>query len=212
MNLSLSLPAALLWFAAPDPRQRRAAPHSPASGGHGHRRHLLRDGVGDWLLPETLYQEWRGFLPGGPGDDGLGGGTELYFRQPRRPGTDGLGGRELPVRHPGNALVLDWRHPGHPVPGPRHDAVLLHFQNPFRSRLPAAPLRRIHARPQRHFLRLHDRFDVGHQYVCDGPGDEGGSGLEHPLQHLGVFASPWRSTSPWAGCSPRSSTRCCNSS
>ena len=43
------------------------------------------------------------------------------------------------------------------------------------------------ARPQRHFLRLHDGFDVGHQYVCDGLGDEGGSGLEHPLQHLGVF-------------------------
>ena len=49
-------------------------------------------------------------------------------------------------------------------------------------------LRRGDARIERHLLRIHDRADVGHQYVCDGIGDEGGSGLEHSLQHLGVVA------------------------
>ena len=37
-------------------------------------------------------------------------------------------------------------------------------------------------------LRLHDRADERHQYVLDGAGDEGGAGLGHPLQHLGLVA------------------------
>ncbi len=49
----------------------------------------------------------------------------------------------------------------------------------------AASFWRVHPRPQRHFLCLHDRSDVGHQHVRDGPGDESRAGLEHPFQHLG---------------------------
>ena len=59
---------------------------------------------------------------------------------------------------------------------------------------------------------LHDRADERHQHVLHGAGDEGGAGLGHQLQHLGLVASPWRSTWRWADCGRRSSTRCCSSS
>ncbi len=44
------------------------------------------------------------------------------------------------------------------------------------------------ARLERNLLRLHDHPDVGHQHVRHGHRHEGGAGLEHPLQHLGLFA------------------------
>ena len=37
-------------------------------------------------------------------------------------------------------------------------------------------------------IRLHDGVHVRRQHVCHGGGDEGGAGLEHPLQHLGLLA------------------------
>ena len=63
MNLFLSIPL-LMWFDAPDLAKA------------GERLILLHpvdmaiiaiyfaDGAGDWLLPETLHQEWRGLLSG----------------------------------------------------------------------------------------------------------------------------------------------------
>ena len=57
------------------------------------------------------------------------------------------------------------------VPGYLH----LRFGNPTRAIL-------------RHQLCVHDHPDERHQYVFDGPGDEGGSGLGPQLQHLALVA------------------------
>ena len=97
-------------------------------------------GIGFYLKNHTKSGD--DFFLAGPRNDGLGGGAEFRFRQPWRAGTDGLGGGHLSVRHPGDALVLDWRHSRHPVSRPRADAVLLHLQNPFGSRLPSTSVRR----------------------------------------------------------------------
>ena len=53
----------------------------------------------------------------------------------------GWAGNCLSVRHPGGALVLDGCHSRHAVPRHRHDALLLHFQDPLRPGLPSIALR-----------------------------------------------------------------------
>src|SRR6266436_8922968 len=72
---------------------------------------------------------------GGPRDDGVGGRSQLPLRQPGRAGTDGLGGIGVSIRHPGDALVLDRRDSGNVVSRAGDDAVLLHLENPLRSRV-----------------------------------------------------------------------------
>ena len=56
----------------------------------------------------------------------------------------------LSIRHSGDALVLDRRHSGDAVSRHRHDAVLLHLEDPFGSGLSAAALWRAVARAFRH--------------------------------------------------------------
>ena len=57
------------------------------------------------------------------------------------------------IRHSRHALVLDRRDSRDAVPRHRHDAVLLHFENPFRARLSEIPLRRTGPRSLRRHLR-----------------------------------------------------------
>jgi hypothetical protein len=52
-----------------------------------------------------------------------------------------MGRVRLPVWDPGDALVLDRRHPGDALPRHRDDAVLLHLEDPLRTGIPQAPLR-----------------------------------------------------------------------
>ena len=100
----------------------------------------------------------------------------------------GWAASDLSVRNSGHTFLLDRRLPVDGFSRAGDDAVLLHLQNAFRTRLSAAALRRVDARLERHLFRRHDRPDVGHQYVCHGAGDEGRAGMEHSLQHLGFLA------------------------
>src|SRR5215469_1390846 len=99
--------------------------------------------------------------------------SQLSVGEPGIAGTHGVGSRSLSVRHPGNALVLDWRDPGDALPGAGDDAVLLHLQNAFGAGILEAALRRSGANAVIGFVRLHDGADERHQYVLDGTGDEG---------------------------------------
>ena len=120
-------------------------------GGYSNHRLLFRPGTGDWLVSQGPVGHRRRLLHGGPRDDGLDRRTELPVRQPRLAGTDGMGGGGLPVRHPGDALVLDWRDPGDAVPGAGDDAVLLHLQDALGAGLPEAAFRRVVAHACRRF-------------------------------------------------------------
>ena len=123
----------------------------------------------------------------------------------------GWAGVGLPIRHSGHALVLDRRHSGDAVPGAGDDAVLLHLQDPLGPGISEAALRRTQPRAVRDFVRIHDRADERHQHVFDGAGHEGRAGLGHQFQHLGFVAHGGGLRRRWAGCAPRSSTRCCSS-
>ena len=61
-------------------------------------------------------------------------------------------------------------------------------------------------------VRVHDRAHERHQHVLDGAGDEGGAGLGHQLQHLGLVAHGRRVCGPGRAACRRSSTRCSSSS
>ncbi len=89
------------------------------------------------LLPEGLGKYQRRVLHGGPGNDGVDCGPEFCFRQPRIARADGLGGIGVSVRNSGDALVLDRRNPGDAFSRHHHDAVLLHLEGQFGSRVSA---------------------------------------------------------------------------
>src|SRR3981081_3514064 len=80
---------------------------------------------------------------------------EDVFRGGCGRGTRGCGGVPLPIRHSGDPLVLDRRHPGDAVPGAGHDAVLLHFQDPLRARIFETAFRRACHGPVRGFVCVH---------------------------------------------------------
>ncbi len=61
-------------------------------------------------------------------------------------------------------------------------------KNSLGPRLFEIAVRRINARFERNFVRIYDCADVGHQYVCDGPGDGSRARLEFSFQHLDVLA------------------------
>jgi hypothetical protein len=96
-----------------------------------------------------------------------------------------VGRRELSIRDPGGALVLDRGDPGHAVSGSGDDALLLHFQDALGSGLSATALRRTGARTGRHLVCRHDCPDERREHVLDGARLEGGAGVGYPLQHLG---------------------------
>ncbi len=176
----------MILYARPRAASSHARPPAGAQpGGPGHHRHLLRGGAGHRLLPQAPHAHRRGFLPGRPRDDRLGGRPQLPGRQPGLAGADGLGGGRVPIRHPGHPLVLGGRHPRDALPGGGDDALLLHLEDPLGSRLFEAALRRAGPRALGGLLRLHDRADERHQHVLDGPGAEGGARLGHPLLDLG---------------------------
>ena len=91
----------------------------------------------------------------------------------------GWAGFGLPVRHSGDALVLDRRHPGDAVPGAGHDAVLLHLQNPLRAGISETAFRRTGARLVRGFVRIHDRAHERREHVCHGQGHANCAGMGH---------------------------------
>ena len=93
----------------------------------------------------------RGIFPGWPGDDGLDCRAEFHLRQYGLAGVDGLGGRVLSIRHSGDALVLDRRHPGHALSRPGDDAVLLRFEDAFRAGISEAAFWRIEPPAWRRF-------------------------------------------------------------
>src|SRR6202035_4532876 len=98
------------------------------------------------LLSEAIHEDRRRLFSCRSRDDGVGRGLEFSGRQPWLARADGVGGVGISIRDFGDALVLDRRHPGDAVPRPRDDAVLLHLQNTFSSRLPATALWRTVAR------------------------------------------------------------------
>ena len=114
-------------------------------------------------------------------------GLSFRLRESRIARTARLGRLVVSIRHPRRALVLDRRHPGDAFSRHRHDAVLLHLENPFGPRIPATPLRPRRQRAQRDHVRRDDHPDVGRQHVRHGRGDESDARLEHSLQHLGFF-------------------------
>src|SRR5215469_8617734 len=77
-------------------RDGRRTTGTPLTGGSGDHHYLLRLGVGDRLLSQTLCQDRRGFLLGRARDDRLGGGTRFCLRQPGIARTAGLGRQRLP--------------------------------------------------------------------------------------------------------------------
>ena len=124
----------------------------------------------------------------------------------------GWAGVGLSVRHSCNALVLDRRHSGDAVPRHRHDAVLLHLENPLRARATCNCALASQPRAFRDLLRLHDRADERHQHVLDGAGHEGRSRAGISTSASGSRRSPSRSMLRSADCARRSSTRSCSSS
>jgi Sodium:solute symporter family len=84
-------------------------------------------------------------------------------------------------------FLLGCRFSGHGHPGPGDDAVLLHFEDALGPWLPPVTLWRWGAHVKRRIICSDDQIDVRYQYVCYGPGDEGGCRVEHSLQHLGLF-------------------------
>ena len=66
-----------------------------------------------------------------------------------------------------------------------HDAVLLHFQNPFGAGIFEIALWRTQPRSVRGLIRLHDRADERRQHVCHGQGHADRAGMGHQFQHLG---------------------------
>ena len=153
-----------------------------------HCRFLLRAGAGHRILPARAGEHRRRLLHGRARDDGLGGRAQLSLGQSRRARIDGLGGFGLPVRHSGDALVLDRRHSGDAVPGAGDDAVLLHFQNPLGAGIFEIAFRRTQPRPVGDFVRIHDRADERRQHVCHGQGHADRAGMGHQFQHLGLVA------------------------
>ena len=103
-------------------------------------------GPGHRLLSARTGQYRRRLLHGRARNDGVGRRAQFSLRQSGRARTDGLGGIGLSVRHSGHALVLDRRHSGDAVPGAGDDAVLLHFQNPFRPGISETAFRRTQPR------------------------------------------------------------------
>ena len=91
-------------------------------------------GIGFYL--KKFASTGEDFFMAGPQNDRLDRRPELHLGQPQFAGDDGLVGHGLPVRHARGARLPDRRHPGHPVPGDRDDALLLHLQDAFRARLP----------------------------------------------------------------------------
>ena len=137
-----------------------------------------------WYL-RGKAQTARRLLHGRTRDDGLGCRAQFSFRQSGRARIDGLGGVGLSVRHSGHALVLDRRHSGDAFPRAGHDAVLLHFQNPFGAGLFEIALWRTQPRSVRDLIRVHDRADERRQHVCHGEGHADRPGMGYQLQHLG---------------------------
>src|ERR1700733_345201 len=159
---------------------------APELDRHPGDRHLLRDRGLHRLLSPGFLQHQRRVLYGRTRDDRVDCRPELCFRQPGVARVDGLGWVYLPVWNPGHALVLDRGYSGDALPRHCHDAVLLHLENPLRTGIPKASLRRRGTSSLRNQLRVHDHSHERHQYVLDGHCDEGGPGLGPELQHLGI--------------------------
>src|SRR5580698_2949396 len=103
------------------------ATYSPLAGGHHHPPSVFRGRCFHRLLCEGLDEYQRRVLPGGPPDDSMDCGPQLRLSEPWLAGTDGVGGLGIPVRHSGDALVLDRRNSSDALPRHRDDAVLLHL-------------------------------------------------------------------------------------
>src|ERR1700733_14745297 len=169
---------------------------APELDRHPGDRHLLRDRGLHRLLSPGILQYQRRVLYGRAGDDRVDCRLELCFCQPGLARVDGLGWVYLPVWNPGHALVLDRGYSGNALPRHCHDAVLLHLEDPLRTGISKASLRRWGTSPLRHQLRVHDHSHERHQYVLDGYCDEGGPGLGPELQHLGFIGHGGRVRCP----------------
>src|ERR1039458_1058444 len=116
----------------PDSRRNDARLRPVDSSRTRRRRHpadVLRNGDLHRLLREGVNQYQRAVLPGRPRDDRMDRRAELRLRQPGFAGVNGMGGCGLPVRHSGDALVLDRRDSRNALPGHRDDALLLHLED-----------------------------------------------------------------------------------
>ena len=70
--------------------------------------------------------------------------------------------------------------------GDLHDAVLLRIEGALGPGVSQTAVRRKNARPQRHDLRGHDGFFLGHFDVCDGAAAQSHSRLGFQRQHLAL--------------------------
>ena len=133
----------------------------------------------------TLCAHQRGFLSLRPVDPRVGDRAGIHIGQPGRSGgdRDGSVGRE--VWHRYEPLLLGRRHPGHDLPRPVHDAVLLRVPGPFGPRVPAPPLRREDPCGQRRVVRRDDRILVGHLALRHGEASQPAARLELRREHPG---------------------------
>ncbi len=96
-----------------------------------------------------------------------------------------MGGVRVPVRDPGDALVLDRRNSGDALPGHRDDAVLLHLEDALGAGVSAVAVWRGCTRAGGDLVCVHDHPDVRREHVRDGAGNEGHPWVGHQLFHLG---------------------------
>ena len=167
-------------------KRTRISERHPA--GHQPRRlrdpgDLLRRRARDRVRREALHQDEPRLLPLRPLAAGLDHRTGLHLGQPRRAGDPGHGRQRRAVRRLHRPLLLDRRDPGHGLPRPGDDALLLRLEGPQRARVPAAALQPADARLQRAVLRRGDRADRRREPLRARAGAGAAAGLADPPRH-----------------------------
>ena len=149
----------------------------PIVGDVLHRRPRRR------LRRQALHQDQPRLLPVGALAAGLDHRSGVHLRQPRRDRGPGHGRQRRPVRRRDGQLLLDRRDPGHGVPRPGDDAVLLRLEGPLGPRVPAAALQRALARLQLVDVRGRDDPDRRREPVRARARPEAAAGLADHRRH-----------------------------
>ena len=146
-------------------------------------RDLLRRRPRRRVRGQALHQEQPRLLPVGALPAGLDHGPGVHLRQPRRHRGARHGGQRCAVRRRDRQLLLARRDPGHGLPRPGDDAVLLRLQGPLGARVPAAALQREVARVQLGDVRDRDGPDRRREPLRARARAEAAAGLADHRRH-----------------------------